>query len=153
MQNYYLLQSEFPEWVANAYASLITDYQFLVVRFEDWHIELQSNQCIIIFYFDYRDGGIDVRLKPARIEQVPTPRFGIPVAYDVYSVLHHLDLNYQIPFATQVDALAKGDEVEAARQHLKAILITYAKVIREACTPFLEGDFSIWAELSGLQRN
>ena len=94
-----------------------------------------------------------MRLKPARIEQVPKPRFGIPVAYDVYSVLHHLDLNYRIPFPKQVEALSKDDEVQAARQYLEAILATYARVIREACTPFLEGDFSIWVELSGLQRN
>ena len=124
----------FKEAVPKSFASLITGYGFSLTQTENWKFELTSQQCVLEIYLDRTD--VLVFAKPVRIEQVPKPRVGIPMSFNIKEVINYLypDVGFEYKrISTPEDIQPESDRL--------------VELLRQYCTSILQGDFSIWPKL------
>ena len=124
----------FQEAVPKAFASLMTTYNFSLGQLDLWVIELTSPQCVLIIDRDQLSVGISIR--PARADQVPKPRPGVPRAFSLHWIVGYLHPDVKLD-----NGYARTPE------QLRSAIDRLAVYVQQYCGPMLEGDFSIWPKL------
>ena len=122
----------FQETVPNSFASIISDYEFLLTKVNDWMFELRSRNCLITVILDKVQVFVDI--EPVRTDQVPDIRYLNKL--DLGRIINCIDPRANFEYKFNREAERVRDETDRL-----------AKMLRQYCAQFLAGNFADWSRI------
>jgi len=120
-------ESAFEDAVPQSFASIVSYFGFSVTRVKEWMYELRSQNCLVEIFLDRQQVLVDV--KPVRPDQVTNGRHFRGLGLGI--IINCLDPSVRFRYRS----IAEPERTVQETDRLAALL-------RQYCSPMLEGDFS-----------